>query len=369
MNSRNFLLLCISIILIGGAIGYIESQKPPRPHVQDATIHIAMPNEEKERQYEKAKEIIKPAGFINTDSVSINDVIGKKIILVDFWTYSCINCQRTLPYLTAWYEKYRDKGLEIVGVHTPEFEFEKKYENVKRAVEQYGIHYPVVLDNDYATWNAYGNRYWPRKYLIDIDGYIAYDHIGEGGYEETEKTIQKLLQERMAKLSLSDTIDEATVKAIEAEVPEGESPEIYFGAGRNLYLGNGISQKKGVQALSEPTGIKTNILYLSGTWNFEDEFAENKEKNARIIFRYRAKSVYMVASADAPVSLIVLLDGKPLEGNVAGGDSIQKEGRSILTIHEDRLYKIIQDAKGVSEHTLELIIETPGVRVFTFTFG
>jgi thiol-disulfide isomerase/thioredoxin len=135
------------------------------------------------------------SGYINThDGFRLSEIVGKKVVLVDFWTYSCINCQRTQPYLNAWYKKYKDAGLEIVGVHTPEFAFEKDRANVVAAVEKFGITYPVVQDNDYQTWGTYGNRYWPRKYLIDIDGYIVYDHIGEGGYEETEEKIQELLR-------------------------------------------------------------------------------------------------------------------------------------------------------------------------------
>src|SRR3990167_6237732 len=144
----------------------------------------------------KYKEITSPSGFVNTGPFNLKDIVGKKVILLDFMTYSCINCQRTFPYLNAWYEKYKDQGLEIVGIHTPEFAFEKNIENVREAMRRFGILYPVVFDNDYATWRAYGNQYWPRKYLIDIHGDIVYDHIGEGAYEETEMKIRELLLER-----------------------------------------------------------------------------------------------------------------------------------------------------------------------------
>src|SRR3989344_3254541 len=155
-------------------------------------------------------EIVNPSGFLNTgvDSdgkvapVTLGDLVGKKVILVDFMTYSCINCQRTFPHVKAWYEKYKDKGLEIVGIHTPEFAFEKNIENVRVAMKKAGITYPVVLDNDYGTWKAYANNYWPRKYLIDINGNIVYDHIGEGAYEETEMKILELLEERAKLLGL-----------------------------------------------------------------------------------------------------------------------------------------------------------------------
>jgi len=201
------LLLAAVLLVIVSAIWYLESVKPNRIFLAPGSADVqTMSIQEKEKIYPAAKEIVAPAGFINVDNVKIQDLIGKKVILVDFWTYSCINCQRTLPYLTSWYEKYKDQGLEIIGVHTPEFEFEKKIENVQWAIDKYGIKYPVALDNDYGTWNAYANRYWPRKYLIDIDGYVVYDHIGEGAYDATEKKIQELLRERMVRLNLSGEV-------------------------------------------------------------------------------------------------------------------------------------------------------------------
>ena len=210
-NAKSYILIAV-ILLIALAIYFINSNSvkrngsneavtvipraPSEPNVAEPSTTSssaaqekkeAMPSkflsaEVKSERYELAKEITTPDGFINTDGkpITINGLIGKKVILVDFWTYSCINCQRTTPYLNAWYEKYKDKGFVIIGVHTPEFEFEKDYNNVKMATGKFGIKFPVVLDNDFSTWTAYKNQYWPRKYLIDIDGYIIYDHIGEG---------------------------------------------------------------------------------------------------------------------------------------------------------------------------------------------
>lgn len=325
-----------------------------------------MDKSQKAKQYEIAKEIVKPAGFINTEKINIKDLIGKKVILVDFWTYSCINCLRTTPYLNSWYEKYKDKGLEIVGVHTPEFSFEKEYENVVEAVEKSGIEYPVVLDNDYATWRAYQNRYWPRKYLIDIDGFIVYDHIGEGAYKETEEKIQELLEERMIVLGQDEDIDRAIsvpVGAEEVDLARRRSPEIYFGADRNNYLGSGKKGKEGEQSLSQPEGVKTNILYLVGDWDFDSEYAENKSGGAKIIFRYQAQKVFLVASSELGVKVKILIDGEPV-GVIAGADL---KG-SVVEIKEDRLYRIIEDKKH-AEHVLEIIIESSGLKAFTFTFG
>jgi thiol-disulfide isomerase/thioredoxin len=198
---KRYYILAVVFVLIIGLVVWLESKKVrisgsvgvPAISLGETENNKAA---EKAKIYDSAKEIVSPAGFINTDeNLQIKNLIGKKVVLLDFWTYSCINCQRTLPYITSWYDKYKDAGLEIIGVHTPEFAFEKEYDNVVAATKKWGVNYPVVLDNDYGTWQAYKNRYWPRKYLIDIDGYIVYDHIGEGGYDETEKKIQELLME------------------------------------------------------------------------------------------------------------------------------------------------------------------------------
>ncbi len=367
-------ILILAVAAIIGAIFYLESQRQrvSPGSTAGSTILIRSDTErakEKEsRGLAQAKEITTPDGFINTDGITVSGLIGKKVALIDFWTYSCINCQRTTPYLNAWYEKYKDKGLEIIGVHTPEFDFEKKYENVLRAVQKFGIKYPVVLDNDYSTWYAYENNWWPHKYLIDIDGFIVYDHIGEGAYEETERRIQAALAERMTALGEQGAVGADIATPTGVETPAAQSPEIYFGAQRNTYLGNGTAQKAGVQEFSEPKNIAANTLYLVGTWDIQNEFASNASAPAKIAFRYRAKSVYMVARADAPVRIRVLLDGELI--SAAFGDDVKKGelGLPTISVQEDRLYTIVRDA-GVAEHLLELIIEDPGLEAFTFTFG
>ncbi|MGI8860499.1 MAG: redoxin domain-containing protein [Rubrobacteraceae bacterium] len=176
---------------------------PAKNHSEDMRDRMASNPEakderiaRKEKEFDRAEEIAAPSGFINADDVSINAARGEKVILLDFWTYSCINCQHTQPYINRWHERYADDRLQVVGVHTPEFGFEKEYANVEQAVREAGIEYPVVLDNSYATWNAYDQRYWPAMYLIDADGFIRYRHFGEGAYGETEAKIRELLAER-----------------------------------------------------------------------------------------------------------------------------------------------------------------------------
>jgi thiol-disulfide isomerase/thioredoxin len=350
MNPQKILISLVLIAAIVGGIVYLNSQKASRAATDEKIeVKTVMNKEEKSARYKPAKEITTPDGFINTDGkpITIGEFVGKKVVLIDFWTYSCINCQRTTPYLNAWYEKYKDRGLEIIGVHTPEFEFEKKYENVLAAVKKFDIKYPVVLDNDYSTWNAYGNRYWPKKYLIDIDGYIVYDHIGEGGYEETEQKIQDALKERMAVLGENGAISQPLTKEIFVQ-NGAKSPETYFGSARN-------SQQK-------------NFLFPNDSWNITPEFAQNSSPNASIVYAYIAKDVFFVAEAGTETIVEVLLDGKPL-GTEAGADILKTaDGKTVVKIKEARLYKIIQGNQSET-HTLEFIIPKSGLKAFAFTFG
>jgi len=325
--------------------------------------------QKEEAEYQAAPEITDPSGFVNTAPFKLSDFVGKKVVLLDFWTYSCINCIRTIPYLNAWYQKYKDQGLVIVGIHTPEFDFEHDINNVRAAVQKFGIQYPVVLDNNMGTWNAYGNLYWPHEYLINIDGFIVHDHIGEGDYDATEAAIQSALAERATALGTSTSAmpTGATVPTdtISINYNMVASPETYFGSARNQYLANGAQLTPGVQTLMIPASTQPNSLYLGGTWDFEDQFATNQSSNADIVFEYDAKNVYMVASADQPVAVQVLRDGKSL-GAAAGADVSATS--SMATIQANRLYDLIQGS-DYGYHTIEIIIKNPGLHAFTFTFG
>ena len=309
---------------------------------------------EKEKIYPRAIEISNPTGFINTNSTKIGDLIGKKVILLDFWTYSCINCLRTIPYLNNWYSKYKDQGLEIIGIHTPEFVFEKDYNNVLSATKRLNITYPVVLDSNYGTWSAYSNQYWPRELLIDIDGFIVHDSIGEGNYAESEAKIQELLKERASVLNISQSFSGTDITQIlnQGDLSKIASPETYFGAERN-YLSNGYSQKVGEQILTDPSSIELNHLYLSGKWNFQNEYAQSESALSKIFYRYNSKNVYFVASAPENITLHVNVDGKDL---------------SDVIVNENRLYNIVSGS-DYGQHALILTADKPGLNAFTFTFG
>ncbi|HJY10950.1 MAG TPA: redoxin domain-containing protein, partial [Nitrososphaeraceae archaeon] len=291
-------------------------------------------------QFKKAPEFDKITGYINTEPINLADLKGK-VVLVDFWTYSCINCIRTIPYLVDWNEKYADKGLVIVGIHAPEFEFEKNIENVKAAVERFGIRYPVIQDNDKGTWNAYQNQYWPRKYIVDNEGYIRYDHIGEGGYSETEKVIQSLLQERSTQLGLDDgslpnsnnnTVIETTTtpeNVQSVDFSKINSPELYFGYQfARAALGNaeGFRPDQTVNyslAKIDPD-IKPNVIYLDGTWKNNADNMELQSETGRIALVYSAKSINMVAGGTGKVSISE--DGSTLQGKHRGED-LSEEGK------------------------------------------
>jgi len=315
---------------------------------------------------QKYIEIAGPAGFVNTDGITIGELIGKEVVLIDFMTYSCINCQRTFPYMTAWYERYRNEGLEIIGIHTPEFAFEKDIDNVRKAMKEAGIEYPVVLDNDYATWRAWGNRYWPRKYLIDIHGNVVYDHAGEGAYVETEMMIRRALQDRA--LELGEPVPNNMRPLIGTMNPEerkfAQSPEIYFGSLRNELLVGGKRFLPGEQTFTLPASFVLNGLYLGGTWDITPEHAESVSDDASIVFRYRARDVYFVGSSVAGVTVEILQDGKPV-GAAAGGD-VAADGTAM--IRDERLYKLIRNPGG-EEHVIQMKVKGKGLRAFTFTFG
>jgi cytochrome c biogenesis protein CcdA/thiol-disulfide isomerase/thioredoxin len=309
-------------------------------------------------------EIKNPSGFVNTNDqpFKIADYVGKQVILLDIMTYSCINCQRTFPYLNAWYEKYKDDGLIVIGIHTPEFAFEKDKTNVEKAFEEFGIKFPVVLDNEYATWNALGNRFWPRKYLIDIHGNIVYDHIGEGAYEETEEKIQELLKERADVLAATVTLDEVlAASGIDLARTTSKSPETYFGSARNEYLANGTKSISGEQSLEVPEITEGNMLYLGGRWDFSPQYAQAKQASV-VTYTYNAKEVFIVAESEVGGTIEVWQDGKRVEGE-AGADA----PGGLAPIKDSRLYKLIKNTEP-GEHMLELKV-SPEVKLFAFTFG
>ena len=314
-----------------------------------------------------APDIVGIAQYINTTPEQLEKDMEGKVVLYDIWTYSCINCVRTLPYITAWDEKYSDQGLIIVGIHSPEFEFEKDVNNVKLAVQKHGINYPVALDNDWETWKAFENRYWPRKYIADHEGYIRYDHIGEGGYAETEKIIQELLKERSASLGLNVASAVSLVDLEEFRHTQFRTPELYFGYelafGRNQ-LGNeqGFLPNELVTYITYDS-LEQNKFYLDGTWRNNKDHMKMVSENGVIRLGYTAKQLNIVA--DGQTQLEISIDGKPIESDIQGTD-IQD---SKLVINGPALYNII-NAEQSSSHLIEIRANNAtGFEIYTFTFG
>lgn len=352
-NRKKYLVFGIVIIIIVVAILFLQKGTP----TMSKQVQNFSTNQDKEGKYPRAIEINGGTGYINTNkSLTISSLMGKKVVLVDFWTYTCINCIRTIPYLNSWYQKYKDQGLEIIGIHTPEFSFEKDYDNVVNAVNKLGIKYPVVLDSDRNIWNAYNNQFWPTKYLIDIDGYIVETHFGEGNYDETEKNIQRLLKERAKKLNLDLSLDKNMSNpsnTIYVNYQSVLSPETYFGAERNSYLSNGIVGVSGVQNLSLPRELDYNKLYLVGLWNISSEYASPLKQDASIVYGYNAKNVYIVASSEKERQIRVILDSK---------------NSKFVKIGPYDLYPIIS-GENYGIHALEITNLSKDMQFYTFTFG
>ncbi len=279
-----------------------------------------------------------------------------RVVLVDFWTYSCINCIRTQPYLKAWDERYRDRGLTIVGVHSPEFPFERDAGNVEEAIERAGLEYPVAQDNDFQTWNAYANQYWPAEYFIDAEGRVRYAHFGEGEYEEKEQVIRDLLAEagRNPGGGLSGADGESISEGV-------TTPESYLGSARAERFTNGLilSGVRDFGRLEEPG---QDELSYGGRWNVDPDFAI--AEGGRLELRFGAKRVFLVlGSPGGPRRMRVLLDGSPIQPRDAGRDV----SRSTVKITRERLYELV-DLPRTGNHTLTLIPER-GVRAYAFTFG
>lgn len=330
-------------------------------------------------QFQKAPDLTQISGYLNTPNnnqpIHLANYKGK-VVLIDFWTYSCINCIRTIPYLNDWYSKYADKGFVIIGVHSPEFEFEKNYDNVKTAVQKFGIMYPVVLDNNLGTWNAYGNQYWPRHYLIDAQGYIREDHIGEGGYAETEKTIQSLLAERAAldglkQISFSTktapTINSKSLQYI--DLSKQTTPELYLGYSyARSPLGNSQNfepEQTVTYTIPSNTNLQPNIVYLDGQWKNNRDNIELQGNSGSIILTYYAKAVNIVASGKGQTGTVTEDSNSKIPIKSIGTD-LNKDGKFIL--NGQRLYNLaLHDSYGV--HSIIINVKGKGFQLYTFTFG
>ncbi len=307
--------------------------------------------------------------WLNSPPLSTGRLRGK-VVLIDFWTYSCINCLRAIPYVEAWAEKYKDSGLVVIGVHTPEFAFEKDLSNVRKAVQDLKLTYPVAVDSDYGIWRAFNNQYWPAHYFIDARGTVRYHHFGEGQYEESESVIRELLNEKKANLPAAPYVDvKGTGAQAAPNLRDVQSPETYVGFQRQEnYVSPEAIRKNQAAAYTAPIRPRVNQWGLVGQWNVRGENAALVSSPGKIIFRFHARDLHLVlgpGSSRTPVRFRVLLDGAPpLEDR---GADVDAQGAG--TVSGYRLYQLIRQKGPVEDRTFEIEFLDPGVQAFAFTFG
>ena len=309
------------------------------------------------------------SGWLNSQPLTKDGLRGK-VVLVDFWTYTCINWLRSLPYVRGWAGKYKEQGLVVIGVHTPEFRFEKDVDNVRRAVEDMKIDFPIAIDNDYAIWRAFDNHYWPALYVIDAQGRIRHHQFGEGGYERSERIIQQLLGETGI-TGIGDQLAAVEARGVEAEADWADlkSPENYLGHERTenfVSPGGAVVDKRRVYAA--PARVKLNDWALSGGWTVKKDAVVLNKANGRIAYRFHARDLHLVMGAavrGASVRFRVLIDGQP--PGAAHGTDVDEQGNG--TVAEQRLYQLIRQSTPIADRQFEIEFLDPGVEAFAFTFG
>jgi thiol-disulfide isomerase/thioredoxin len=307
--------------------------------------------------------------WLNSPPLSMEALRGK-VVLIDFWTYSCINCLRALPYVRAWAEKYKDEGLVVIGVHAPEFAFEKKLDNVRKAVKDLKLDYPVAVDNDYAIWRAFKNEYWPAHYFIDARGRIRHHHFGEGAYDESEQVIRQLLAEAGRGTMPGGLVQvEAQGAQAAADSANVRSPETYIGYERaENFVSPGGPVRGKAHAYTAPSRLEANQWALGGNWTVGGQSAVLDKARGRIAYRFHARDLHLVLGSTAPghpVRIKVTIDGKP-PGEDHGID-IDAQGKGV--VDGQRLYQLVRQRGAVADRRFEIEFLDPGVEAFAFTFG
>ncbi len=307
-----------------------------------------------------APEIRGISKWLNASGPQTLASLKGKVVLIDFWTYSCINCLRTLPHVEAWYNKYHSSGFEVIGVSTPEFAFEKDPNNVASAIKRYGIPYPVALDNDYKTWNAYNNQYWPAEYLIDATGKIRRTEFGEGNYPESEQAIRTLLANAGQKITVAPSDLPDTTPQTQL------TPETYFGSNRAQFGFPTPNYPNGTFTIPEQKRVPLDQFALGGKWTIASEYIE-AHQGATITEHFDASKVFLILNPKVGSTnrVAVTFNGKPLIGALAGSDVVN----GVITVDSDRLYNIFNSGAANSDGTLKFTFQNDGIQAFTFTFG
>jgi thiol-disulfide isomerase/thioredoxin len=337
-------------------------------------LHKAPPKEVlaalvKPRVQGELASLAKATEWLNSPPQTAADLRGK-VVLIDFLTYTCINWLRQLPYVRAWAEKYNDQGLVVIGVHTPEFEFEKDLDNVRRAVQALGVKFPVAVDNDYAIWRAFRNQYWPALYFIDAQGRVRFHHFGEGGYEQAERTIQRLLAETGAQGIGQDlvSVDAHGIEAA-ADWASLKSPENYLGYQRTQYFSSpGGTTRDRRHTYTAPAQLRRNSWALSGDWTVGKQAVVLNSAGGRIAYRFHARDLHLVMGPVAQgisVRFRVRIDGQP--PRAAHGNDVDDQGSG--TVSRQRLYQLIRQRSPIADRQFEIEFLDPGVEAYAFTFG
>jgi thiol-disulfide isomerase/thioredoxin len=308
-------------------------------------------------------------GWLNSPPLTVAGLRGS-VVLVDFWTYTCINWLRTLPYLRAWAEKYQDQGLVVIGVHTPEFDVEHDLDNVRRAVKDLRVDYPVAVDNDYGIWSAFDNHYWPALYFVDAQGQIRHHRFGEGDYQQSEMILQQLLTEAGSGGIGQDLVSvDATGVEAAADWDSLRSPENYLGSERTqnfaLFPGAVLDTR---HVYAAPTRLALNHWALAGDWTVQRQATVLHQAGGRILYRFQARDLHLVMAPAAPGTAVrfqVRIDGQP--PGAAHGTDVDDQGNGTVT--EPRLYQLIRQPGPVTERTFEATFLDPGVQAYAFTFG
>jgi thiol-disulfide isomerase/thioredoxin len=356
-NRRSFLTTTVQAI----AATQIGRLDPTKQHATGATAELPIEG--------KLPSLVGATTWLNSQPLTVDELRGK-VVLINFCTYTCINWLRQLPYVRAWAEKYQDQGLTVIGVHTPEFEFEKNVDNVRRALAEMRIDYPIAVDNDYAVWRAFGNRYWPALYFIDTQGRIRHHHFGEGEYERSEQVIQQLLSEAGTGHVDQEIVEvEAHGFEVAADWDSLRSPENYLGYARTENFASSSSAVLNKpHGYAAPTQLQRNQWALSGNWTIGRQAIALNQPGGRITYRFHARDLHLVMGTTEPgtsVRFRVFIDGQPVV--TARGLDLDERGEGMVT--EQRLYQLVRQPQPIRDRQFEIEFLDAGIEAFAFTFG
>ena len=372
MKVSKLLIAALLVIAIGAPIaGFVGDIKVPQSTIPtgEPVAFFHGPASGPITDHSELASLARADEWFNSPPLTASALRGK-VVLVHFWTYTCINWLRTQPYLRAWAEKYKDKGLVVVGVHTPEFQFEKNIDNVRRQVKALRVDYPVAVDSEYAIWRAFNNNYWPALYFIDALGRVRHHHFGEGSYEQSEMVIQRLLTEAGAS-GIGDDSMSVDARGFEAAADwtSLKSPENYVGYERTEgFASPGGAVRDKPRVYEQPAQLRLNNWALSGDWTIKRDAAALNKANGRIAYRFHARDLHLVMGPAAPgtsVKFRVLIDGRP--PGAAHGIDVDEQGNGTVT--EQRLYQLIRQPKPIADRQFEIEFFDPGVEAFASTFG